>query len=162
MFVKSEKKTVLSCSKCGFVFWNTPKPVVSALLIYSRRVLLVQRNKGAYKFYWALPGGVIDFLETPEHALKREVKEETGFNVSLSQLIDSYLIVYAPRGLTKKPSHTSIDLVYRISVSNRLDRSLKSPDGKEIRDIKFFPLGNLPKKIAFGHREIVKKHKQLV
>lgn len=27
-----DKRIYLSCSKCNFIFWNNPKPVVSALL----------------------------------------------------------------------------------------------------------------------------------
>lgn len=44
-------------------------------------VLLVRRTEGPYKDLFDLPGGVIQHGETPEEAMKRSVKEETGVTV---------------------------------------------------------------------------------
>lgn len=45
-----------------------------ALIIKKDKVLLVQEPDGR----WELPGGGIDFEETPEQTLKRELAEELG------------------------------------------------------------------------------------
>lgn len=37
--------------------------------------------------YWTLPGGGIHDNETPEQAIVREVKEETGLDVTICQLL---------------------------------------------------------------------------
>ena len=66
---------------------------------------------------WDLPGGKIEFKETPIDALNREVKEEVGLNISVVKLAGVYWF-YKYRGGGQvicitylcKPDHTTIDL----------------------------------------------------
>ena len=50
--------------------------------------VLLQRRGDSDK--WGFPGGAIEPGETPEMAAFREVKEETGLDVSISRLIGVY------------------------------------------------------------------------
>ncbi|MEM9171131.1 MAG: NUDIX domain-containing protein [Pseudomonadota bacterium] len=52
---------------------------VDAALVHRKQVLLVQRGRRPGKGLWALPGGFIDAGETREHAMLRELQEETQF-----------------------------------------------------------------------------------
>ena len=54
------------------------------------RVLLVQEAKQDSIGLWNLPGGHLEFGETLQAGAGREVKEETGLEVSLSGLIGAY------------------------------------------------------------------------
>jgi len=159
-FITKNNRQNLHCNKCGFTFWNNPKPVVSALITHKGKTLLIQRNQDSYKYYWSLPGGIIDYLESPEEALTREILEEVNLTVKSLKLIDTYLIIYAPTGLSNKPSHTSIDLVYSVKVNEKLTSSLLSQNQNEVRQIKLFHTKELPAKIAFGHRNIIHKFVQ--
>jgi 8-oxo-dGTP diphosphatase len=53
------------------------------------RVLLLKRPDGArnYPGVWDLPGGKVDTGETPDQALVREVREETGLEVQVLGLL---------------------------------------------------------------------------
>lgn len=51
------------------------------------RVLLVRQTADAL---WSTPGGVIEPDETPAHAVVREVREETGLEVSVVRLLGVY------------------------------------------------------------------------
>lgn len=154
-FRSIENRFVLGCRKCSFLFWNNPKPVVSALINKDNNILLVNRKSTVFNGYWSLPGGIINYLEEPAFALKREVYEETNFEISKLRLIDTYLIIYAPYGLEKYPSHTSIDIVYECQInkpSGNLNRSILN---SEVNEVRFFSPNNLPTLIAFKHREII-------
>lgn len=62
---------------------------VKALIVYKRKVLIVQRsfesNIGAGD--WELVGGKLEFGENLEDGLKREIYEETQLNVSVEKLL---------------------------------------------------------------------------
>jgi ADP-ribose pyrophosphatase YjhB (NUDIX family) len=55
---------------------------VSAALFRESEVLLVQRSAGPYAGCWTLPGGHIEFGESPAEAARRELKEETGLDIA--------------------------------------------------------------------------------
>ena len=61
------------------------------VILKENKVLLVQRSNNDQWMAgkWAFPGGQLDAGETLEVALKREVKEEVGLDIDLSDL--SYL-----------------------------------------------------------------------
>lgn len=50
-------------------------------------VLLVQRGRPPEQGHWGLPGGKVDWMETVEHAVIREVHEETGLRVAIERLL---------------------------------------------------------------------------
>jgi len=63
---------------------------VGALIVDGDRILLVERGKEPLKGYWSLPGGAIEVGETAAEALQREVKEETGLDVAVGDLVEIF------------------------------------------------------------------------
>jgi ADP-ribose pyrophosphatase YjhB (NUDIX family) len=59
---------------------------VGALIFSGDQVLLVERGKPPLEGYWSLPGGLVEASERLEDAVVREVKEETGLNVTADRL----------------------------------------------------------------------------
>lgn len=84
--------------------YEYPRPAVTADCVVitkekEPRVLLIQRGNDPYKGHWAFPGGFLDMDETTEQCAIRELKEETGLEVSEVVQIGAYSKVDRdPRG----------------------------------------------------------------
>ena len=63
--------------------------VVAAVIRDKDRVLATARGYGDYKSFWEFPGGKIEEGETPEDALRREIKEELDLNIEVNGYITS-------------------------------------------------------------------------
>ena len=74
---------------CGFIhFGNYALGVGGVVLSKSGdSVLLIQRNQEPGKGFWTLPGGFVEFDETAEVGVVREVEEETGIQTRLLGLV---------------------------------------------------------------------------
>ncbi len=64
-----------------------PCPAVSAAILDGQRILLVGRAREPGAGLLVFPGGKIEWGETAEHALVREVLEETGLQVRPERLL---------------------------------------------------------------------------
>lgn len=62
-------------------------------MILNNDKFLVMHNNGVKKDLWELPGGRMDFGETAEETLKREILEETGLVVRPIKLLDTWNLV---------------------------------------------------------------------
>lgn len=60
--------------------------MVAAVVKTDRGVLLARRKEGALAGYWEFPGGKVETGETPDMALRREIKEELGVDSTVGAL----------------------------------------------------------------------------
>jgi 8-oxo-dGTP diphosphatase len=61
---------------------------VSVCVMQAGRVLLTQRGRPPFEDMWSLPGGHVQWGESLYDAALRELKEETGINARLGDVID--------------------------------------------------------------------------
>lgn len=74
-------------------------PIVSveAVIVMDEALLFLKRNNHPAKDEWWFPGGRIRCGESLEEALRREVKEETGLEISSYKLVNVYSRVFPER-----------------------------------------------------------------
>jgi 8-oxo-dGTP diphosphatase len=63
---------------------------VGGVVIANNRALLIRRGGPPLAGEWSIPGGMLELSETIEHAVRRELAEETGIEVRVLQLIEVF------------------------------------------------------------------------
>ena len=91
-------QTPLRCAACGFTFYFNPT-VAAACFIFDPqgRVLLIRRAKDPSAGKFGVPGGFIDFGESAEEGMRREVREEVGLAVERVRFLTSFPNLYPYR-----------------------------------------------------------------
>lgn len=82
------------------------------------KVLLARWTEGR-RVAWTMPGGGLEDGEDPEDAVRREVREETGYTVHVEELLGIHSRVIPAGRRVKKadtPLHT-LRIVYRAKIS---------------------------------------------
>ncbi|MCR5758810.1 MAG: (deoxy)nucleoside triphosphate pyrophosphohydrolase [Bacteroidales bacterium] len=61
--------------------------VVAAVIRKGDRIFATQRGYGEWKDYWEFPGGKVEPGESPEEALKREIREELSTEINVDRFL---------------------------------------------------------------------------
>jgi ADP-ribose pyrophosphatase YjhB (NUDIX family) len=137
----SEEGTIRDfCKTCGVFFYENPLPVVSAIVVSDRKILLVKRGKRPYKNLWCLPTGFAESGESIEEAALRELEEETGIKGQILSLID----------VESCTSYFYGDLLF-IAFEVEQTGGVCLP-GSDTVSAKYFPIEAIPK-LAFSSNE---------
>lgn len=67
---------------------NVVAAVICDSITYKKNIFATARGYGEFKGQWEFPGGKIEYNETPQQALQREIKEELNVNITVGELID--------------------------------------------------------------------------
>ena len=129
--------------------YKYPRPAVTADCIVMTseeepQVLLIERGSEPYKDCWAFPGGFLNMDETTEQCAIRELKEETGLELTEVHQIGAYSKVDRdPRGRTITVAYLTV-----------IDKSLPVIGQDDAAKAEWWPLSSLPQ-LAFDHDEIM-------
>jgi len=97
------------CENCKFHLYINSAAAVAALIVNDKgEILLTKRAIEPQKGMLDLPGGFVDVMETAEHAVSREIKEELNLDVKSMKYFMSYPNEYVFGGI----SVFTIDLAY--------------------------------------------------
>ncbi len=124
------------CESCKIFFYENPLPVVSAIVVSDRKVLLVKRGRKPYKGMWCLPTGFAETGESIEEAAVRELEEETGIKGSIGTFMD----------VDSSANYFYGDLLF-ITFEIEMTGG-KLTTGSDCSAVKYFPIEKVPK-LAF-------------
>ena len=63
--------------------------VVAAIIIKDGQVFATQRGYGEFQGWWEFPGGKMEAGESPQEALKREIREELDAEIEVKELLET-------------------------------------------------------------------------
>ncbi len=121
--------------------------VTTGAIVYDEngRILLVKRAGFLLEGgKWAQPGGYLDCNETVEQGIRREVTEETGYEMGEVRL---FRVITHPH--RRNEERQNVEFVYLGAVGNKVGE----PDS-ESSDVRWFNLDELPvTEMAFDHAD---------
>lgn len=123
--------------------FKSPKITVDGIIIRDNKILLIKRKNEPFKDKWALPGGFVEYNETVEDAVIREIFEETGLQTEIAKLVGVYS---DPK---RDPRGHTITIAYLLKIKKG---DMKS--GDDASDVNFFSLNQLPH-LSFDHDKII-------
>jgi ADP-ribose pyrophosphatase YjhB (NUDIX family) len=123
---------------------KTPLLTVDAIIELDGGIVLIQRKNPPPG--WALPGGFVDYGESLEGAVVREMKEETGLDIHSARQFHTY----SDPG--RDPRHHTVSTIF-------IARAEGSPVADDdAADVGIFARESLPEDIAFDHRQILEDY----
>lgn len=124
---------------------------VGAIILDGDDVLLIQRGAEPLAGYWSIPGGKVEFGETLEEALRREMREELGVEVRIEALAE--LFERQIRNEGGEVEHHYVLADYWCSVSSREYRA-----GDDAADARWVGRGELDSlRITSGTPLVIEK-----
>ncbi|MEA3329059.1 MAG: macro domain-containing protein [Candidatus Omnitrophota bacterium] len=119
-----------------------PFVTVDAIVLSGEKIVLVKRTNPP--FGWAMPGGFVDYGESLEQAVRREVKEETGLDLEGLKQFHTY------SKPDRDPRFHTVSTVY---TGQGKGRPVAGSDAGSLAVVGLTELGKY--KLAFDHKEIV-------
>ncbi|MBI2543278.1 MAG: NUDIX hydrolase [Candidatus Aenigmarchaeota archaeon] len=126
---------------------KSPKIAVDVLVVRKNKIVLLRRDIEPFRGSLDFPGGMVEYGETVENAAVREVKEETGLDISLKNILGVY------SSPSRDPRFHAITIAF---VSGVKGGSLKSSfEGRaEWHDVDKIPM----KEMGFDHAKILRDY----
>lgn len=63
--------------------------VVAAIILHDNLIFATERGYGDFKGGWEFPGGKVESGESPQEALRREIREELAMEIEVGELFET-------------------------------------------------------------------------
>ncbi len=107
--------------------------VVAAVIQKDGRILATQRGYGEFRDWWEFPGGKIENGETPQEALKREIREELRMQIRVEDLLGTIEYDYPDFHLSMQCFRAEIEEGTPVLTEHEAIRWLKEDELDQVR-----------------------------
>lgn len=122
------------------------KAGVAGVILRGNRIVLVRRKYGANRGNWCIPCGNVEIGEDIRTAVKREIREETGLDVEVGDVVDVLSTHHTPE--------RSVVGVYFLVIEKGGDLAA----GDDAAEVGLFTLDEPPVDLAFeADRKIIEQ-----
>lgn len=136
-------------SEHGETVYKKPSLTVDGIIKKDERLLLIERKNPPFEGMYAIPGGFVEYGETVQEAVVREIEEETGLKTEIIELIGVY------SDPERDPRGHTVSTVFHL---NPVGGELKGRS--DAVDARYFKIDDLPD-LAFDHDKIIKDFLEL-
>ena len=128
--------------------YKSPILAVDGIVNIDNKLLLIKRKNPPFKDFWAFPGGFVEYGESTEDAIIREVFEETRLKTEVESLLGVY------SNPNRDPRGHMVSIVY---ILRYIEGSPKGSD--DAKEAKFFNIDDIKNiNLAFDHKSIFKDY----
>jgi 8-oxo-dGTP diphosphatase len=114
-------------------------------VVVKGKIALIRRKYPPFKGYYAIPGGFVNYNETVEDAVRREIKEELSVDTKITRLVGVYS---DPK---RDPRGHVISVAYELTI---IGGKLKA--GDDAAKLKLIPIDQVYNlQLAFDHSKIL-------
>jgi NAD+ diphosphatase len=111
-----EKLVKFHCKDCDFQYYHNIAAAVAVVFTFEDKILFSVRKVNPDKGKLDLPGGFIDPSENAEQAVCREIKEELGLYLDITQL--KYITTAPNNYLYKNVPYRTMDIFYEVALKS--------------------------------------------
>ena len=125
-----------ACAGCGRITYRNPAVGVAVILLDGDAILLGRRSRGPYAGCWCIPCGYVEWDEDVRDAARRELREETGLEVELAEVV-------AVHSNFHDRAKQTVGVWFRGRIAGGVPRA-----GDDLDQLGYFPLEQ-PPRLAF-------------
>lgn len=119
-----EGPKAFKCQRCHFVYFHNVAAAVCAFIVCADQILLVERGQAPCIGKLDFPGGFVDYDESNEQALRRELMEELQLPVENMR----YCFSYPNRYLYKDVLYSTLDSFFEIKLATKPKLALQKAE----------------------------------
>ena len=116
---------------------------ISALIFNDRREILLFKHTYRNDFPWSFPGGYFKKHEDPDEAMKREIYEESGFEINILKVLE----------VARSHEMARFEVLYQAEL---IGEPVFVPS-VEVTEARFFPLDEFPEMLP-EHKAIIERY----
>jgi len=136
----------LACPACSYIHYHNPIPAAGAIIRKDGRILFVRRKFDPKGGDWSFPAGFMEYDETPEECVLRELEEETGLTGDIKNLVGVYAAGDDPRNRV-------ILIVYEVEITGGTEQP-----GDDAAELGYFPRNDFPKLAWASHHQALRDY----